>query len=176
MLDPEAIYFPEPEAIPGFAMEFMRMMSAHANFEMEVRLLQDTITRKPDNKQSDRKTDGSLGSARDRPKRMAKLIKQHLGAIPEAGQIKKILTEAIGPCDDRNLLAHGQWWRFDSKTSTIKIHGERKGQIKFADFAEANILKIADDLKGLKTELFKLRSAIENRRGDHDVDECDLVT
>jgi hypothetical protein len=34
MLDPDAIYFPEAEIMPSLAMAFMRMMFAHAEFEV----------------------------------------------------------------------------------------------------------------------------------------------
>jgi hypothetical protein len=37
---------------------------------------------------------------------------------------------------------HGQWWRFDPKTSTIKVRGERKRQPEWADYTEADILTI----------------------------------
>jgi hypothetical protein len=39
---------------------------------------------------------------------------------------------------------------------------------KFADYTEKCILAIADALKTLSVELYKLRRDIENRRGDHD--------
>jgi hypothetical protein len=39
-------------------------------------------------------------------------------------RIVEILKAAIAPCDRRNSLAHGRWWRFISTTSTIKVHGE----------------------------------------------------
>jgi hypothetical protein len=42
---------------------------------------------------------------------------------------------------------------------------------KFADYTEKCILAIADALKTLSVELYKLRRDIENRRGDHDVDD-----
>jgi hypothetical protein len=43
------------------------------------------------------------------PRRMAKLMKRHLGDdLQEAEPIAKLLSDAIGPCDQRNFLAHGQ--------------------------------------------------------------------
>jgi hypothetical protein len=168
MPDPHAIYFPEAESIPSLALAFMRMMFAHANFDVEVRRLQATITMKPDGEQPDTV---NLGNARERPERMRKLIEKHLGSIPEKEPIVRILNDAIDACDERNLLAHGEWWRFDSKTSTIKVRGERKGQLEWADYTEDGIVRIDVKLRALKTELYKLRRDIEHRRGDHDVDE-----
>jgi hypothetical protein len=153
-LDPDAIYFPEADIIPSFAYAFMRMMFAHANFEGEVDRLQRAITSAKSGKRWD---------ARSRPNRMADLIEKHLGSIPEAKPITQILTHAIDPCDRRNLLAHGRWWRFDPKTATITIRGERKGQAEWADYTEAEISRIAVELKGHAAELYKLRRSIEER-------------
>ena len=173
MLDHEAIYFPQPEAVPRFTMEFMRMMFAHAEFEEQVRRMQTAIMMTPPDQPHNcgRETGGGLGNARQRPKRMAKLIKERPGLVEgrEASEIGRILTAAIGPCDQRNLLAHGRWWRFDPKTSTITIRGERKGEPERADYTEFEILEIAGELRALATDLGKVRSDIENRRGDHDV-------
>src|SRR5262249_44513217 len=117
-----------------------------------------------------RKTGGGLGTARQRPKRMAKLIEERPGLVEdqEATEIIQILKAAIGPCDRRNLLAHGRWWRFDTKTSTITIRGERKGEPKMADYTETNIFEIDLQLSALAADLYKVRREIEHRRGDHD--------
>jgi len=59
-----------------------------------------------------KKNDGGLGTARERPKRMARLIKDRPGLVEgqEAKRIDEILKAAIAPCDRRNSLAHGRWW------------------------------------------------------------------
>jgi hypothetical protein len=51
---------------------------------------------------------------------LAKLISDHLGSIPEADAIRKILKDAIPVYEARNLLAHGHWYSFDPATSTIE--------------------------------------------------------
>jgi hypothetical protein len=167
MLD--AIYFPQPEAVPEFAMAFMNMMFAHAEFEEQVSRMQATIAINPDF--AERRWD-----ARKRPKRMAKLIKAHPATVQdrEAIEIERILTDAIELCDQRNLFAHGRWWRFDTKTETVRIRGERKGEPKFAGYAAHEISGIAMQFKMLASDLYKLRRDIEQRRGDHDVRENDL--
>jgi hypothetical protein len=139
-LNPEAIYFPEAEIIRPFAMAFMRMMFAHANFETEVDLLQRAIANDPQF--------AERWDARSRPKRMANLIERHLGPVPELETIRQILTDSIDPCDQRNLLAHGRWWRFDPKTAKITVRAQRKGRPEFADYTETEILRIAGELKG----------------------------
>jgi hypothetical protein len=160
-------------------------MFAHAEFEEQVHDLQAAIMKTPVEQPHvfaclihllnfGRKPDGSLGSSRNRPKRMAKLIKDRPGLVTdqEASQIVQILKDAIGPCDQRNLLAHGRWWRFDPKTSTITVRGERKGGPEFADYTEAKISEIDLQLSALVAELHKLRSTIEQRCGDHDESEA----
>jgi hypothetical protein len=182
MLDRDAIYFPKAKDVPQFAMAFTDMMFAHAEFEEQIRDLQAAIMKTPPKRPHvfarllrllnvDRKTGGGLGNARQRPKRMAKLIKDRPGLVTdqEKNEIVEILKAAIGPCDKRNLLAHGRWWRFDPKTSTIKMWGERKGKRQTVDHTETEILGIADELKGLALELYKVRREIERRRGDHDI-------
>src|SRR5262245_32395101 len=171
MLDPDAIYFPEAEIMPSLAMAFMRMMFAHAEFEEQVRDLHAAIMKTPGRRPHffarlrgllnfGRKPDGGgLGTSRHRARRMAKLIKERPGLVEdqEASQIIQILNAAIGPCDRRNLLAHGRWWRFDPKTSTITIRGERKDEPKFAEYTEAKIFEIDLELSALATDLYKVR-------------------
>jgi hypothetical protein len=181
MLDHDAIYFPKAEIPQPFAMAFMRMMFAHAEFEEQVRRLQATIIVTPAKQHVfahlrrllnfGRKTDGDLGKARDRPKRMAKLIKARPDLVKdqEAKQIDQILRAAIGPCDRRNLLAHGRWWRFNPKTSTIRIRGERRREPEWDNYTEQKILEIDSELTTLADDLNEIKRAIENRRGDHDV-------
>jgi len=170
MLDPDAIYFPKAEAVPKFAMAFTNLMFAHAEFEEQVRDLETAIKRTRPKRPHAAKT-GGVGDARQRPKRMAKLIKDRPGLVTnqETKQIVEILKTAIGPCDKRNLFAHGRWWRFYPKTSTIRIRGERKGKPKAVDCTETEILGIADELRGLVLDLYKVRAEIERRRGDHDI-------
>jgi hypothetical protein len=181
MLDHDAIYFPEAEIMPSLAMAFMRMMFAHAEFEEQVRDSQAAIMKTPGRRphffarlrgllNSGRKPDGGgLGTSRDRAKRVMRLIRERPGLVEdqEAEQIVRILNDAIGPCDGRNVLAHGRWWRFHSKTSTITIRGERKGEPQFEHYTEAKIFEIDFKLSALATDLYKVRREIERRRGDH---------
>src|SRR5262249_35787002 len=84
-------------------------MFAHSEFEREVRSLQGAITSDP----SFGERPSHQWDARERPERMAKLIKTHLGDdLQETEPIVKLLSDAIGPCDQRNFLAHGEWWSF----------------------------------------------------------------
>jgi hypothetical protein len=98
---------------------------------------------------------------------MAKLIDQHLGeTVPEKWPIVQLLTDAKAPCDDRNLLAHGLWWRFDPNTSTIDVRGGTQwedGCVDHKSYTVAGIDEIVEKFKDLEAELFKRRRSIEDR-------------
>jgi len=125
-----------------------------------------------------KKNDGGLGTARERPKRMARLIKDRPGLVEgqEAKRIDEILKAAIAPCDRRNSLAHGRWWQFISVTSTIKVRGERKGKSEWDCYTEEEIREIGIELRTRALDLNDIKRAIENRRGDHDAPESDFET
>jgi hypothetical protein len=166
------LIFPQPEDIPQLTTAFMRMMMAHAAFEREVRTLQSSVTKDP-NFGEQRE---NQWTADKRPRCMVKLIEEKLGQIPETKAIHKLLKDARVPIYERNDLVHGTWWEFEQRTTTIKVRlgSQRKNKDQFAEYTEERILKIADAFKDIEVELYKLRSAIENRRGDHDWDELDL--
>jgi hypothetical protein len=159
LMDLDVIHFPEPEIMRAHALAFVRMMFAHARFEREVRSLQSAITDDRDFGEQR----NARWSAGDRPKSMTSLINEHLGAIPEAKPIAKLLGEAIHPCNQRNHLAHGEWTKFNRETSTISVRGgiQWDGDPEWADYTEADILTIAITLRGLEAELYKLRREIE---------------
>jgi hypothetical protein len=104
---------------------------------------------------------------------MKKLIAKKLGEIPETNAIVKLLKDAVALSDVRNRLAHGTWWKFDSRTATIAVMGgiQRKGEKQIAYYTEMCIRATAEKFETLEAELYKLRSKIEDRRGDHDFDE-----
>lgn len=91
---------------------------------------------------------------------LAKLIRDHLGSIPEADAIRKILKDAIPVYEARNLLAHGHWYSFDPATSTIEARAW-DGGAKPRNFTEAEIWFLRDQFKEFLAELHKLRFEIE---------------
>jgi len=165
--------FPQPEDIPQLTTAFMRMMMAHAEFEREVRTLQSSVTKDPNFGEQR----NNQWPARERPNRMAKLIEEKLGQIPETKAIVKLLKDARVPNDKRNELVHGTWWRFNPRTATITVRAgsQQKNKNQFAEYTEERILEIADAFKAFSAELYKLRRDIENRRGDHDGDELSFA-
>jgi hypothetical protein len=174
----EPTLFPKAEAIPqSLAIAFLRMMLAHAAFEREVRSLQSSVARDPNDPNDPNTNFGEQAcnqwDPRKRAKRMTKLIEDKLGQIPETEAIAKLLDDAVAPTDARNHLTHGTWWSISSPTATIKVRGgiQREGEHQFADYTEERIRGIADEFETLEAELYKLRSKIEDRRGDHDFDE-----
>jgi len=157
--------FPRAEDIPqSLAIAFMRMMMAHASFESEVRALQGVITKD----QYYGEQPKNLWRAKERPKRMVKLIEEHLGQIPETDQIRKLLEDACDPTNKRNHLAHGSWWAFDPSTATIDVRGgtQREDEDQFNEYSEETISAIADRFETLEADLYKLRRGIENQHGD----------
>jgi hypothetical protein len=138
------------------------MMFAHAQFEREVCRMQGTITGDPNFGEQRRNQWG----ARERPDRMADLIDKHLGAIPEATAICQLLSDAIAACDDRNLLAHGEWWCFYPDTSAIEVRGGtqwKDGCVDYKSYPLADIRAVVAKFDELEIELFKLRRCIEKR-------------
>ena len=165
-MDPDDIYFPEAEDIGPHAIAFGRLMFAHSEFEREVRSLQGIIT-----------SDVSFGErrsnqwkARERPERMAQLIKTHLGNdLREAKPIVELLSDAIGPCDQRNFLAHGQWWCFNTRTLTITVRSGTRwkdGQPEHVEYTAQEIEALVGEFERFEIELFKLRRRIEARHAE----------
>jgi len=119
------LLFPEVDEVMPHAVAFARLMIAHAKFEAEVRYLQGAVA----GDQAFGEQPCNQWNTRDRPGRMAKLIKDKLGDIEEAQPITDLLKSAVKPTDDRNLLAHGQWWCFQQGTSALTVRRStiRKG-------------------------------------------------
>jgi hypothetical protein len=106
-------------------------------------------------------------NARERPERMAKLIRTHLGDdLQETEPIVKLLSDAIGPCDQRNFLAHGEWWSFNTRTLTITVRSRTRwsdGQPDQFEYTAQKIKALVGEFERLETKLFKLRRRIEAR-------------
>jgi hypothetical protein len=141
------------------AMAFARVMIAHARFEAQVRDLQAAIT--GDQDFSERAC--NQWGARQRPKRMVKLLEERLGDVAEAPAIADILTKAIKPSDARSLLAHGVWWRFKRDTSVLTVRRGtiRKGEPAHVHWTVADISQVADMFGDLEAELFNVRRELE---------------
>jgi hypothetical protein len=105
--------------------------------------------------------------ARERPERMAKLIRTHLGdGLQETEPIVKLLSDAIGPCNQRNFLAHGEWWSFNTRTLTITVRsGTRWNDDKpgHVEYTAQEIKALVGEFERLETDPFKLRRRIEAR-------------
>ena len=159
MLKSDVHYFPEADdpAIAPFARAFVRMMFAHAELEARIRALQGVLKDDP--------TYGEKNSwsARDCPKLMKRLVVKKLGLIIEADEIEDCLRRAIPLCDDRNHLAHGQWWAFDRNAETITVRRGKsfwnKNQHK--TFSADDIEHAASALSDIEVELYKRQVAIK---------------
>jgi hypothetical protein len=155
-------YFPEADepALQPFTQAFVGIMFAHAAFERRISDLMGVITgvvgfgERPENQW---KVD-------ERPKRMKRLIEEHRpNGLPETDAIVLCLKRSVSSCRDRNLLAHGSWWEFDTDANTITVRSgvERKNQDQHRVLTLADIQHAATSLDELEVELYKLQSAIE---------------
>jgi hypothetical protein len=163
-MDPDDIYFPEANDIGPHAIAFAQLMFAHSEFEREVRSLQGAIT----NDLSFGEWRSNQWKARERPDRMMKLMKRYLGDnLQEAEPVAKLLSDAIGPCGQRNFLAHGEWWCFNTRTLTITVRSRTRwsdGQPEHLEYTAQEIEALGVEFKKLEIELFKLRRRISIRQ------------
>jgi hypothetical protein len=81
-----------------------------------------------------------------------------------------VLTDAFPLCNDRNLLAHGDWWRFDTKTSEITVRADRPrpGEEQHREFSAETLIQIAERFDDLEVELWRVKRAIELRARDNE--------
>ena len=156
------LLLPDPDETAPHAMAFARMMFAHTGFEREVAGLQDAITKKIGF--GERRT--NQYTTRSRPACIVVLIEKHRGKdFPHTNAIAKLLTDAIDPCEQRHLLAHGTWWGFDHLTAKIIVRGAARWEHpetppKQWKYAASDIDAVATKLADIAVELFKLRGAI----------------
>src|SRR5262245_32989880 len=125
-------------------------MFAHSEFEREVRSLQGVITN--DTSFGERRS--NQWKARERPERMAQLIKTHLGNdLREAKPIVKLLSDAIGPCDQRNFLPHGEWRCLKPRAVTITVRSGTRwkgGQPEHVEYTAREIERSSGNSRDLK--------------------------
>jgi hypothetical protein len=160
-------YFPEPDtpALQPLTQAFVHLMFAHAEFDRRVLDLIGVITCNSEFGQQHR----NQWSAKDRPKMMRKLIKEHLGehagGIPEINEIVACMQRAISPSDDHHVLAHGHWWAFNIEAGSITVRAAKPGPIEelHRDFTVAKIRETAELFEQLEVELFFLQRHIEQR-------------
>jgi hypothetical protein len=150
-------YFPQAdnEAVQHFAIPFLKLMFAHANFERVFGDLQYVVAKKNKN-----------WKAIERAEKIVELmIDRNNGTEAEIATAKRILTDALPLCNTRNLLAHGNWWRFDPKTHEIDVRSdiEREGEEQHTRFSTETLTKIADRFDELEIELWHVKRAIEKR-------------
>jgi hypothetical protein len=143
------------------------MMFAHTAFERRgVAGLQDAITRQPGFGEQR----ANQWATRQRPKLMVELIETERGkGFPQTDEIAKLLTDAIDSCEQRNLLAHGEWWGFDRPTAAIIVRSGTRWEHpeippEHRRYTASNIEAVAAKLKDIEVELSKLIRAINEDR------------
>ncbi len=100
-MDRDDVAFPDPNEIAPHAVAFARMMFAHAEFEREVRALQDAITKEPG---FGEQHDNQWSASESATEKIVSLIIKHRGSeLPQIEQIKNLLTDAVHLCRQRNF-------------------------------------------------------------------------
>ena len=156
-------YFPDPDcpALRPFTQAFVRLMFAHAEFERRLLDLAGVISCNHEL--------GQLPTARKRRQFFAWLIRahedSHQGGIPEASDILDCLGEAIAACDERNLMAHGHWWAFDTNAQAITVRGDvaRFQQHQHQERTVAQIEAATLALVETESKLYRLQRSIQAR-------------
>jgi hypothetical protein len=158
-------YFPEPDtpALQPFTQAFMHLMFAHAEFDRRVLDLIGVITCNPDFGQQQR----NQWSAKDRPKMLRKLMKEHLGkhagGMPEINEVVTCMQRAIPPSHDHHMHAHGHWWDFNIEAGSITVRATKPwpDEELHRDFTVAHIRGAAELFEQLEVELFFLQRHFE---------------
>jgi len=164
-MGPDDVALPDPNEIAPHSIAFARMMFAHAAFEREVHALVDAIN--PKESGFGERPENQWTASETGTGKITNLINHHCGSgLPQTEQIRNLLNEAIRPCGDRNLLAHGTWWCFNRRTLTIEVRGGvRWGQPDLPPenraYTVSDILKVAHKFKNIEAELYKVRRSLE---------------
>jgi hypothetical protein len=172
-MDRDDIAFPDPNEIAPHATAFARMMFAHAAFEREVRLFVDAIN--PKRPGFGERPENQWSASESGTGKIIMLIKHHRGSgLPQTEQIKNLLNEAIHPCRDRNFLAHGTWWCFNRRSSTVEVRGgmrreEQRLSPENRKFSVSDIDRLADRFREIEAELYKLRRSFEPKMSEAEV-------
>jgi hypothetical protein len=166
MFEDHVHYFPQAddEAVRHFAIPFLKLMFAHANFEAVFRDLQNVVANNETFSAKNR------WIAKDRSGRMRQLMIDRACKDTEIATAHRVLADAFPLCNDRNLLAHGDWWRFDPTTGQVTVMGdrERNGEEQRTYFSAETLTEIAERFDDLEVELWHVKRAIERRTSEHD--------
>jgi hypothetical protein len=169
-MGPDDVAFPDPSEIAPHAIAFARMMFAHAAFEREVRSLVDAIN--PKRAGFGERLENQWTASESGTGKIIILIKHHRGSgLPQVGQIKELLNEAIYPCRDRNFVAQGTWCCFNRRNLTVEVRGGlRWGQPELPPenraYTVSDILKLTRKFKDMEAELYKIRRSLEPKMSE----------
>jgi hypothetical protein len=174
-MNPDDQLFPTADQVLPHALAFARMMLAHTRLEREVQILQDVITGKLGYGEKPRH---QARNTDRRPTYIARLIEQRVKepGLPEL--VIRILSDAVAPIHailkaakvpsrKRNLLTHGDWWRFSPQTLKLTVRSgiKHRGAPPWVDWTPKDIDEVKEAFWSLEAELFKLRRKIEDVAG-----------
>lgn len=163
VLDPKMVYFPDADdpALLCFCQAFARMMFAHAKLEARIRELQGVVSGDPGFGEQRK----NLWSADHRAECMTKLIREHLGQVPETKEIADCLIKSRELSWERNLLAHGEWWAFNPAKKFVAVRSgtDWPNQDQHQERTVADVDRTTSALQDVEAELWALQSRIESR-------------
>jgi hypothetical protein len=160
-------FFPnqnEP-ALRPFVDAFLHVMFAHAEFERRVSELMGVITKEP-----------TFGEQRKnqlayrKPEQFGQLITRHFpDGLHEADAVVDCLKCAETPCRERNLLAHGAWWKLEGGSLSVRSMTTWPGEDQLKMRAAGDIEWAASRLEHLEAKLYELQRSIERQYPDPDL-------
>jgi hypothetical protein len=88
-----------------------------------------------------------------------------IGRIDELRLIAEVLKKAKAPTDDRNLLAHGEWWWLSQDRTVLTVRRSKlaEGKCKHVDWTVAQINDVAEGFDNLEFELNRVRRTVQQR-------------
>jgi hypothetical protein len=168
-------FFPDPDdpKMTNFTRAFVRLMFAHAEFERRVSELVSLITRQPGFGELPKNRFSAKNRAKEVERLCSENASKHAAGLPETEAIVRLLNEACPLCDDRNWLAHGNWWRLDTTAGVITVRAAKEypDEPLHRNFTFEEIDQTSSKLRDLEAELYKLQSAESRLPPDPDVIE-----
>jgi hypothetical protein len=153
--------FPDADdnALRDFAVPFLKLMFAHANFEGVFRDLQNVVAG------NETFSDNNRWTVKARSEKLRRLMIEHSCKNAEITTAERVLSDAFPLCNSRNLLAHGDWWRFNPTKGEVTVRGdrERDGEQLHTCFSSETLISLAERLDDLEAELWHVKRAIERR-------------
>ena len=151
-------YFPNFENVDlvDFAVSFCQLMFAYANLDREIAKVVSALTGEPSHEDEFRR-----GSVNGLGEQIEQFVVKHGGDVSEMAAIKEHLSRVSTSYTLRNDLAHGHWWKFDSRNKSVSVRRDRSNNERFVEATVVEIKRAIGEFEDVEIELFKIRRKIE---------------